>query len=143
MKPFEIAMQMATEELKDVIEIVKEDAEKEYKPPGYGTKGWIIVEIVDVYKEGIIKYSVEEWAVDQEASTYWISEGVGIEFWLEHCANFEFTPGWWVIEDVVGTYVKGDGWITDDDEEWEHGKIRPATPEEIAQITVIKENDNG
>lgn len=138
MKPFEIAFNQASEELADIEEIAKEH----YKPPGYGTKGWVIAEIVHVETEKCMKYSVEEWGYDAEASTFWIQEGVGIEYWLEHCVDFEFTPGWWVIEDVVGTYIKGDGWMTDDDEEWDYGNIRPATEEEIQKIAVIPQKEN-
>lgn len=117
------------------------DTSDDDHPPAYGTEGWVIAEIVhvDPKPRGGFKYSVEESAVDLEHSTFWIAEGIGVNYWLEHCVDFEFTPGWWVIESVVGTYIKGDGWMTDDDEEWEHGKVRPATAEEIATISVIRE----
>lgn len=126
-------------------EIFPLQEKEEDKLPVYGTKGWVIVEILSVEKTSSNRFDYElgEYAVDTENSTFWVQEGTGVDWFLENTIDFEFTPGWWVIEDVVGTYHRGDGWTTDDDEEWDYGKIRPATQQEIDQITVIKmEPDN-
>lgn len=35
-------------------------------------------------------------------------------------------PGWWVIDGFYGTFCKGDGWMTDDEVDFECNEIRPA-----------------
>jgi hypothetical protein len=41
--------------------------------------------------------------------------------------------GWWVVEDVTGTYHCGEWGFTDDDMEFCCGKVRPATAQEVAE----------
>lgn len=50
---------------------------------------------------------------------------------MVHCPKKE---GFYVVEGVTGYYSKGDGWMTDDDMEFYFENLRPATPEEAAQI---------
>jgi hypothetical protein len=40
--------------------------------------------------------------------------------------------GWFVVESVIGEYIKGDGWTTDDNMIFECKGVRPATEAEIA-----------
>jgi hypothetical protein len=40
--------------------------------------------------------------------------------------------GWFVIVGVTAVYHKGDGWMTDDDMDFDYTDVRPATAEEIA-----------
>lgn len=118
------------------------DAADAWEPPAYGTKGWVLVEVLEVFdKRQPYRFELGDYAVDDDASTFWIKEGVGMEFWLDAHAPDEFDVGWWVFEDVVGTYHRGDGWMTDDDETWEYGTVRPATPEEIEAVDVLKPDD--
>jgi hypothetical protein len=110
---------------------------EEYKPPAYGTPGWVLVQVVEVNPPGsVYRYTIEESAVDTEHSPYWIQEGVGIDFWLDHCGPDDLTVGWWVFECVVGTYFKGEWGYTDDDEDWEYKSYRPATQEEQDTLSV-------
>ena len=36
------------------------------------------------------------------------------------------SKGWWVMDGFYGTFIKGDGWTTDDDVHFECDEIRPA-----------------
>lgn len=40
--------------------------------------------------------------------------------------------GWFVVVGITGDYVKGDGWMTDDNMYFYHESVRPATEEEKA-----------
>ena len=53
-----------------------------------------------------------------------------IDYMVEEACSFDDPFGVYVIEGCTGTYIKGDGWMTDDDAEFYPGTIRPATPEE-------------
>lgn len=99
--------------------------------PAYGTTGWVLVEILGKGASSVYHYEIEEYSVDTSASTFWIIEGVGIDFWLDQYAPNDLSPGWWVFEDVVGTYIR-------DDEEWEYAKVRPATQQEIDTLSVTR-----
>lgn len=39
--------------------------------------------------------------------------------------------GWFTIVGMTGSYTRGDGWMTDDDMDFYHEAVRPATEEEI------------
>lgn len=41
--------------------------------------------------------------------------------------------GWFVVEGITGNYIRGDGYTTDDDMDFDYKSVRPATAEEIAQ----------
>lgn len=65
------------------------------------------------------------------AASYEVGYGCGLTYLVENLVECP-GPGWWVVENVTGTFTHGDGWTTDDDMDFECGSIRPATPEEIA-----------
>lgn len=133
----------------NVMRVIPIEEDDDYHPPAYGTKGWVLVEILTVFKPDnkmTYRFEIGESVVDENASPYWIGEGVGIEYWLDEQAPEDLKEGWWVFEGVVGTYHRGGGWISpdyceDDDEEWEFETVRPATPEEIAAIHVETSRD--
>ena len=66
----------------------------------------------------------------EEGSLFWVNEGVGFSWFATMDMDVK-SPGIYVFENVRGEYISGDGYSTDDDEEWE-ADIRPATIEEIA-----------
>lgn len=39
--------------------------------------------------------------------------------------------GWFVVENITATYIRGDGWSTDDDMDFYYENVRAATKEEI------------
>lgn len=134
--------------MNDLLSIVVDDPNEpdDWRPPAYGTPGWVLVEILGPCATNVYRYEIEEAQVDPQASTYWIEEGVGIQWWIDTFAPDDLQPGWYVFEDVVGTYHHGAGWVNpsycdEDDEEWEFGAVRPATPEEIDTLTVIKKDE--
>ncbi|MDE4297149.1 hypothetical protein PXK56_18350 [Phaeobacter gallaeciensis] len=115
--------------------------EEDFELPSYGTPGWVLVEILGPGATDVYRYETDNYAVSEEASTFWITEGVGIDYWLDMMAP-NLAPGWWVFENVVGTYIRGQGWISgeiceEDDEEWEYGFVRPATQIEIDTQEVV------
>lgn len=66
------------------------------------------------------------------AASYDANYGVGLDYLIKSST----TPpgeGWFVMPGVTGVYHKGDGWMTDDDMDFNFGEIRPATEDEIKQ----------
>jgi hypothetical protein len=61
-------------------------------------------------------------------------DGGCLDYMIEQACTFDDPFGIYVIEGCTGTYIKGDGWMTDDDAEFYPGTIRPATPEEREMI---------
>jgi hypothetical protein len=102
--------------------------EPEEEPlPKYGDIGRVLVEILGPGDTGVYRWEAD--VVDYDGSAFWINEGVGFDWWLD---DIDFPgPGWWVVEGIYGEYHRGDGWEIEDDEDWFHGEIRPATAEEI------------
>ncbi len=104
------------------------------KMPSYSDRGRILVEIEGPGSDDPSKYPRYELTVydyDGDSSLMWLNEGIGIEYWINEEVEF-WIPGWYVIEDVHGHYYRGTWGFDDDDEEWYHGEVRPATAEEIA-----------
>lgn len=111
--------------------ITEED--QDYELPSYGDPGRIFVHIITVSgntDNWSNRYDVELIDYDGDSCVFWIQEGVGIDYWLDQCCDFEH-PGFYVIEGIKGEYIRGDGWMTDDDEDWDFERIRKATPDEI------------
>jgi hypothetical protein len=115
-----------------------EDAgnEDDYLPPPYGKPGWLLVEVGErLPKDNGYKHEYEVHDFDPDSGVFWIREGVGFDYWLNDMCDFP-APGFYVIEGIRGSYIKGDWGFTDDDEEWEFKLIRPATPREIETKTL-------
>jgi len=101
--------------------------------PSYSKPGRILVEILGP-GDGCYRYEAIVHSHDDDSSVFYMQEGIGFEFFLDDVEIW--IPGWYVIENIVGHYHRGDGWTTDDTEEWEWGEVRPATPEEIRTETL-------
>jgi hypothetical protein len=104
----------------------------EYDPPSYKEPGEILFRIhglVDDWR-GNPEYDIEVFMFT--GSAFWMAEGCGIDYWLNtYLLCEDLQPGWYVMEGVIGHYYRGDGWTTDDDEEFEFATLRYATQEEI------------
>lgn len=111
-----------------------EEDEPEPDLPGYKDPGCILFEIYHIYREKDPwlhrRYEIEVIYYDSGSSLMWLNEGQGINYWLQGALDLDDT-GFFVIEGVTGTYYRGDGWMTDDDEEWEFTLCRRASEEEI------------
>lgn len=108
------------------------DASDDWEPPPYGVPGRMLIHIDSVSCEPapIFRYSAELIDYDPHSSVFWLLEGIGIEYFLDSYVDLE-DPGYYVFEGVVGEYYRGDGWTTDDDEEWRYALCRRASAEEI------------
>jgi hypothetical protein len=107
---------------------------EEFELPSYRDKGNIIVEVIEAEPGNVYgKWTVERSALG-EGSTFWISEGMGIDYWVDLHQGDIPHEGIWVFEGVHGEYIRGEWGFTDDDEEWEFDCVRPATAEEIAEL---------
>ena len=100
--------------------------------PAYSDPGSMLFEIEYIDRsprEGWEwKYSVN--FISGAGCAYWITEGEGQDYWVNQ--NIELDEeGFYVVEDIVGTYHRGDGWTTDDAIDWDFGRVRRATPKEI------------
>jgi hypothetical protein len=71
---------------------------------------------------------------DLDTGVFWLNEGMGISYFLSAYLEETPGPGWWVFPKLAGVWIQGDGYSTDDDEDWEISEpLRMATPEEIEQ----------
>ena len=95
--------------------------EDEYAPPPYGLAGRILVDVQEPEDDNHRGY-FEVLDYDSETSVYWINEGLGFDHFFEQFEEEFPETGRYVVPNVIGYYYKGDGWHTDDDEEWEHGR---------------------
>lgn len=101
----------------------------DYEPPLISTPGRILVE---VWPDGD-PWKYEVHASDDETSVFWIGEGVGFDYWLDSYCEFK-APGLYLIENVRGEWIRGDGWTTDDDEEWECDAPRAISVEDAKAL---------
>lgn len=79
-------------------------------------------------EDGWIEFYVVAWMGDRwelEVKEYggcafWMQEGMGIDWWLnETFGEFDLEPGYtYKVQGLQVYFIKGDGWTTDDDEEW-------------------------
>lgn len=107
---------------------VEEGADDDCQPPSYKTPGRILVRYLGPNGGRVYRHELEVLDYDADSSVFWISEGVGFDHWLDDCDFPE--PGVYVVEGITGEYIRGDGWHTDDYEEWDFKGIRPATEAE-------------
>jgi hypothetical protein len=104
--------------------------EEHYEPPPGTAPGRILVRVLG-QNDRYPRWETEVLDYDNDTAVFWINEGVGFEYFFD--ARIDFPgEGVWVINDITVSWTRGDGWSTDDDEDWDWGEIRPATPEEIA-----------
>jgi hypothetical protein len=107
------------------------DDEDEFQYPKYSDVGQIIVEILGPcpnYTWELGRYACGE------GSTFYISEGMGVDYWVHEHSDEIPGPGIWTFVNVHGYYHRGDGWEIDDDEEWQYDEVRAATAEEIKEL---------
>ena len=118
--------------MSDFFEINDEQSEEseESELPSYDTPGRILVEISNILdKNNFHRYELTVHDYDSDTSIFWINEGVGFEYWFNEC--YFPCSDWYVVEGVVGEYIKGEWGFSDDDEKWEYTRIRHATIDEI------------
>lgn len=122
------------------IEVVESE---EYELPNYNDPGRILVEIIAVSGERrpLYRYELEVLDYDADSSVFWVNEGGGFEYWFDENIDLEL-PGFYVIEGVTGTYIRGEWGYTDDYEEWSFARCRRATDEEIAARCLTEEEEN-
>lgn len=106
--------------------------EQEDPLPSYKDRGRILVYVTATARRGY-RFDYEPIAYDTDASPYWIQEDEGIEYWCDQIDEIT-GPGLWLIEDIEGTYIRGDGWTTDDDVDWYWGAVRRITKAEAMEL---------
>ena len=109
--------------------LVTQESEEEPDMPSYKDRGWILAGVLA--DDGQV--TVCERAYDGAA--FWIEEEIGVEYFIQEYTSIR-TDGWWVIEGTTGTFYKGDGYVTDDEVEWNYEFIRPALKSETGSLYV-------
>ena len=99
--------------------------------PSYSDPGRILVNVIGEGKER--EFEVLDY--EEDSGVFWINEGVGFDWWLEHYGPEYPTPGLYVIENIKGEYTRG-GWTTDDNEDWEYDQPRQPTLRERMSETL-------
>lgn len=107
--------------------------DENYEPPSIKKPGTILFEILSVDPNPGFhgdRYEIDVHDYDSDNSVFWITEGVGIEYWIEQHVDLEL-PGFYVLEGIAGSWIKGDGYTTDDDEAWTFDLCRRASASEM------------
>jgi hypothetical protein len=108
--------------------------EGEFKWPKYSDKADIVVEILGPCEVKVYKWEIGDYACGA-GCTFYIQEGMGLEYFVDTYGEEITGPGYWTFVGVHGVYYRGDGWTTDDDEDWYFDELRPSTPEEISEAS--------
>lgn len=103
----------------------------------------VLIEVVGPHDDNPANLKWDNWSVESctvingaenimGAASYEQAYGSFLDYTIQGLIDCP-GPGWFVVKDVTGSFTKGDGWMTDDNMDFYCGKVRPATPEEIAQ----------
>lgn len=116
--------------MSDKIQFFSDDLDFEY--PSYSNKGWLLFEIIGPSATGVYTYEIDRYEIDTQNSSFWIQEGMGVEYFIEEYAPKNLKAGWYVFDGIHGNIIKGDYYTIEDDEEWYFDNFREATEEEIS-----------
>lgn len=123
----------------ELIPLSPEPEDSEAPLPKYSDKGRVLFRYWRVCNE---KPEVEVLDYDGESSIMWLNESVGINYAITDILPIDIElDGVYVIEGIHGQYFRGDGWTTDDDEEWYFDFIRRASPSEESS-EALDDNSN-
>lgn len=104
--------------------------EEKYELPSYKDPGSVVFinhGTPEPYGNGdksVYQYDIEILDYDSDSSILWIQEGEGLEYWIDQLDLPG--PGVYVIENITGTYYRGDWGFDDDDVEWNHDEPKLA-----------------
>jgi hypothetical protein len=101
--------------------------------PKLSDAGRILVQIHGPSHTKVYRHEYEVHDHDGDSSTFWIQEGEGFDYWLDHHCEFK-RPGLYVVEGITGLFIKSYWGITDDDVRWEYERIRPANEAEQSSL---------
>jgi hypothetical protein len=114
--------------------IEEDDSEKEvfdFKSPEN-----VLIFVLDNGEFGFeIETATVIWCANDQvtgAASYDHDYGGFLDYTIASMIDMPEKEGWYVVENVTGHYIRGDGWTTDDDMEFYYDTVRPATAEEIA-----------
>lgn len=98
----------------------------EYEPPPPKEPGTILFNAYVVSEEGEpLRYDYDVLDGDG-GGAFWVSEGIGFEYFLRYYVEIP-GPGVYLIRNLTVHYTRGDGWTTDDDEDYEFDAPLPVT----------------
>lgn len=97
----------------------------DFEPPSYSEPGKILFH----YKNPLSDDEVE--IIDYDGGgPFWLNEGGFMDYTVRDMIDLEL-EGQYVLEGVLGTYIRGDGYVTDDWETYEFEFCRRASQQEI------------
>lgn len=127
-----------------IIATADECEEIENNPFQIGTPGSILFTVTNKWTEKVgvppSRYNPEGYRVykrlefeevEHDGCASWAQEGVGIDFWLQERIDYDAVRlgGTYLVHGMQVTFYRGDGWTTDDDEEWDwEGPVRQRAP---------------
>jgi hypothetical protein len=123
--------------LLQITAIPRDPEEEDFQPPSPSKPGRVLFEIVHIYQPGENRrgdcYEIEVVDWDSDSAVFWANEGIGVDYLLTDVLDLELEDvGFYVVDGITVDFIRGDGWTTDDDEDWCMGDVRRASPEEIA-----------
>lgn len=104
------------------------------EPPSsyYNGIGFLEFFVVQNYKD-----TFEFEIVDSNGCAGWLQEGLGVDYalteeWIAPLKDLK-EGATYRVHDITVHYVRGDGWTTDDDEDWEFGNVTQIDKKPVRQ----------
>ena len=131
-------------DLPNVMELTAIEADEHEQKFDFSCPENILFEIVGPHDDDPANLNWRNWSFEvctviggkegvTGAASYDQEYGGFLEYTVQGLIEHPGKAGWFVVENVTGTYFKGDGWGTDDDMDFYFEGVRAATPDEIAQ----------
>lgn len=102
----------------------------------------VLIKVVGPHDDDPTNFEWGNWSIESTtiirgvegitgAASYEYSYGAGLDYTIEAITECP-GEGWFVVEGITGHFTKGDGWMTDDDMDFYHNGVRPATEQEVS-----------
>jgi hypothetical protein len=102
----------------------------DFVPPKYSDPGEVLIYWNPRPYNICWKADVVVLDCDPNSSVWWMMEGGGIEYWMRELLDLEL-EGYYVVSGIHGAYHKGDGYSTDDSEEWHFKLCQRASHDQV------------
>lgn len=98
---------------------VAEDTEEDNTPPLPSEPGRVL--FVRYLDEQVDDFEILDY--DCDTACFWAQEGIGIGYLISDMVGLPDKPGHYIVHGITVSFTRGDGWSTDDDEDWEWTSI--------------------
>jgi len=127
------------DKLTQLLELVQSADDEEYLDDPFSIRepGTVIFEVVTNHQPPAGLPTIEVRVLDYWGCASWANEGGGLDFFLVswYAVVDKHMPegSVWRIDEMEVSFTRGDGWTTDDDEDWEFNYPRLCAPWVLAR----------